>query len=652
MHSDRVDSGEHAGTARVPGASSAPASTLQELDFARAVDAPLGALVRTTQAHVYGDSRMERVRGQLEEAERRDFLSNESRSGSQISNDALLSSDTLLSNGAPLSKEAVVEVVVDAALGAPVTDAIESAATDAETAAAATVATSATTSGAGHAQLADLWASIQAALRRRIRREQFETWFRRADLRRASRDGVQIAVQNTFAADWLRSNYRTALEQAVQDALGYNCPVELIVDAELTIVSRAPQARTGESGDAATLGPSSTALATTQAANDAVQGRAPGASAGDSSRGALSSQARPTLDTTRWNVSNSDSGLMWSSDVTLNPNYRFDNFVVGPCNRFAYAAAVGASESPGKSYNPFFLHGSVGLGKTHLLQSLCYSLLDRMPGVRILYLSCETFINHFISALENGDLHKFRTKYRNVDVLVVDDIHLLANKERTQEEFFHTFNTLYNANKQIVLSSDSPPKEIPTLQERLVSRFKWGLVTEIETPCYETRMAILKRKSRERGHELPEQVAQLLAEHIDSNIRELEGAVNRLISYAGLNNQEITPELVRRLLRDIFTQPKGQPTMDDVLRVVTAHFQVKVTELQSRRRTKAIAFPRQVAMFLARAITRHSLEEVGGFFGGRDHTTVLYAVEQIDKQMRADERFRGAVQGLLAQLQR
>lgn len=491
----------------------------------------------------------------------------------------------------------------------------------------------------GFVGLEEAWRSIQSALRRRIRREQFETWFRRADLRRAGPDVVQIAVQNAFAADWLRTNYRPALEQAVQDALGRAMPVELIVDAELTVPQRprsdGAQNEIGGSGDrspdlAPTLQP--TARLSAQVAS------AP--------------RGREAFDLNRWNTANGDSGLMWSSDVTLNPNYRFDNFVVGPCNRFAYAAAVGVSESPGKAYNPFFLHGSVGLGKTHLLQSLCYSLLDRVPGVRILYLSCETFINHFISALENGDLHKFRTKYRNVDVLVVDDIHLLANKERTQEEFFHTFNTLYNANKQIVLSSDSPPKEIPTLQERLVSRFKWGLVTEIETPCYETRMAILKRKSRERGHELPDQVAQLLAEHIDTNIRELEGAVNRLISYAGLNNEEITPDLVRRLLRDIFTQPKGQPNMDDVLRAVTTHFQVKVTELQSRRRTKAIAFPRQVAMYLARAITRHSLEEVGGFFGGRDHTTVLYAVEQIDKQMRADERFRGTVQGLLAQLQR
>jgi chromosomal replication initiator protein len=347
-----------------------------------------------------------------------------------------------------------------------------------------------------------------------------------------------------------------------------------------------------------------------------------------------------------------ESGLLWSSDFTLNPHYRFDSFVVGPCNRFAYAAAVGVSEAPGRSYNPFFLHGSVGLGKTHLLQSLCGALLARAADTRILYLSCETFVNHFIAALENADLHKFRNKYRNVDVLVVDDIHLLANKERTQEEFFHTFNTLYNAGKQIVLSSDSPPKEIPTLQERLVSRFKWGLVTEIEKPCYETRMAILKRKSKERGHELPDSVAQLVAEHVESNIRELEGAVNRLLGYAGLNGQDVTPDLARKVLRDIFAAPRGQPSMDDIFRVVTAHFQMKVTELQSRRRTKAIAFPRQVAMYLARMITRHSLEEIGGFFGGRDHTTVLYAVEQIDKQMKSDDRFRATVQGFLHQLQR
>ncbi|MCY3000665.1 MAG: chromosomal replication initiator protein DnaA [Planctomycetota bacterium] len=467
--------------------------------------------------------------------------------------------------------------------------------------------------------LSGAWEQIQAALRKSIRREQFETWFRRAGLRSFGPEGVHIVVQNGFAADWLRSNYMNALEQATRAVFGQGWPIVIDIDPELSAQAR-PRSPDEPAAPMPVAAP----------ATNGVHQRAPREPRGNAP----------------------ESGLLWSSDVALNPHYRFDNFVVGPCNRFAYAAAVGVSESPGKSYNPFFLHGSVGLGKTHLLQSLCYSLLERDPQTRILYLSCETFINHFISALENGDLQKFRNKYRNVDVLVVDDIHLLANKERTQEEFFHTFNTLYNASKQIVLSSDSPPKEIPTLQDRLVSRFKWGLVTEIEKPCYETRMAILKRKSRERGKELPDSVAQLVAEHIDSNIRELEGAVNRLLGYASLNNLDVTPDLARHVLRDIFVSPKGQPSMDDVLRLITSHFQLKVTELQSRRRTKAIAHPRQIGMYLARTITRHSLEEIGGFFGGRDHTTVLYAVEQIEKQMKSDDRFRASVQGLLSQLRR
>jgi chromosomal replication initiator protein len=344
------------------------------------------------------------------------------------------------------------------------------------------------------------------------------------------------------------------------------------------------------------------------------------------------------------------SGTRSSSDFGLNDKYTVDNFVVGPCNRFAHAAAVGVAESPGGHYNPFFLHGSVGLGKTHLLQSTCFTLLARDPGTRILYLSCETFVNHFISALENGDLQKFRNKYRNIDVLVVDDIHLLANKDRTQEEFFHTFNSLYNAGKQIVLSSDSPPKDIPTLQERLVSRFKWGMVTEIEPPCYETRMAILKRKSREKGQELPEDVASLLAERIESNIRELEGAVTKLLGYASLSGDAIDRELVRRVLNDLFTVRPGQPSMEDILKVVTEHFGVKLTELQSRKRTNAIAHPRQIAMYMARKITRHSLEEIGGYFGGRDHSTVLYAVSKVAERAAADEPYRHVLASLLDQL--
>ena len=479
----------------------------------------------------------------------------------------------------------------------------------------------------GDETLARSWDELLEELRKLLNRQQMETWFRTALLRSAGPEGVVLVVQNSFTSNWLRSApYITALETAVRNVFGASWPVQIVVDPELVVRARSglPAGAPTGSASPAPLRPTAPATPSVPAApRTAREGRAP-----------------------------SEAGLLWSSDVALNPHYRFDNFVVGPCNRFAYAAAVGVSESPGRSYNPFFLHGSVGLGQTHLLQSLCYSLLERDPETRILYLSCETFINHFISALENGDLQKFRNKYRNVDVLVVDDIHLLANKERTQEEFFHTFNTLYNASKQIVLSSDSPPKEIPTLQDRLVSRFKWGLVTEIEKPCYETRMAILKRKSRERGKELPDSVAQLVAEHVDSNIRELEGAVNRLLGYASLNSLDVTPDLARHVLRDVFLSPKGQPSMDDILRLVTSHFQIKVTELQSRRRTKAIAHPRQIAMFLARSITRHSLEEIGGFFGGRDHTTVLYAVEQIEKQMKADDRFRAMIQGLLGQLQR
>ena len=500
------------------------------------------------------------------------------------------------------------------------------------------------------AELAAVWAELQAALRKRIRHEQFETWFRRVELRQASPAGVRFAAQNSFARDWLLNNYKAALEQSVLAVCGAAWPLVVEIDPELTVVARASvAAQADEPTRELTPAPDRRAA---PAAEGADVERA------DVERADVKRLYVEPRDNERGgrgrgeDSGTTNNGLAWESDVALNPHYRFDGFVVGPCNRFAHAAAVGVSESPGRAYNPFFLHGSVGLGKTHLLQSLCYALLDETPDTRILYLSCETFVNHFVGALETGNLNKFRNKYRNVDVLVVDDIHMLANKERTQEEFFHTFNTLYNAGKQIVLSSDSPPKEIPTLQERLVSRFKWGLVTEIEAPCYETRMAILKRKSREKGHELPDGVAKLVAEHIDTNIRELEGAVTRLISYAGLNGQEITPELARKVLRDVFAAPRGQPSMDDILRIITAHFNIKVTELQSRRRTKAIAYPRQVGMYLARKITRHSLEEIGGFFGGRDHTTVLYAVEQIEKQIQADERLRATVVGFLSQLQR
>ncbi len=465
-------------------------------------------------------------------------------------------------------------------------------------------------------ELVASWGRVQEILRASIRREQFETWFRRTALVALDDTVATIAVHNGFTRDWLARYYREVLADSLARVLGSKRRVEFEVDPERT--GRVEARQTPPAPPAAP--PPHRALAERPASGSAL-------------------------------VESDTSAFLVSPDVGLNPTYRFDGFVVGPCNRFAHAASVGVAENPGRAYNPLFLHGSVGLGKTHLLQSLCHAILERNPSTRILYLSCETFVNHFISALENGDLAKFRTKYRNVDLLVVDDIHLLANKERTQEEFFHTFNSLYNAGKQIVLSSDSPPLEIPTLQERLVSRFKWGLVTEVETPCYETRVAILKRKSRERGRELSDEVARFLAEKIDTNIRELEGAVTKVLCYAGLSGQEITLQLVRQSLRELFSSRSKQASIEDIMGVVTERFAVKLADLQSRKRTNAIAYPRQVGMYLARRITNMSLEEIGGYFGGRDHSTVLYAVGKISGLSKEDPACRSLLAELMLDLQ-
>jgi chromosomal replication initiator protein len=486
---------------------------------------------------------------------------------------------------------------------------------------------------------AAIWEDLQRAIRSRMKPEQFETWFRRAALASVDGEVLRIAVQNTFSRDWLRTYYGDVLAESAREVLHGTRRVEVTVDPEL-LLQLPPAAAQTQNQQAQNAQPQSSRGTTAALATPA-----------SAPAGADRSLAREAHALGGSRANDSARGLLSTSDVGLNPKYTFDNFVVGPCNRFAHAAALGSAESPGKAYNPFFLHGSVGLGKTHLLQSLCWSILDRAPRARILYLSCETFVNHFINSLENGDIAKFRNKYRNVDLLVVDDIHLLANKERTQEEFFHTFNTLYQSGKQIVLSSDSPPKDIPSLQERLVSRFKWGLVTEVEPPCFETRMAILKRKSRERGRELTDEIASLLAERIDSNIRELEGAVTKLLGFAGVSGLPISADLAREALRELFHSRRGQPSMEDILTLVTEHFGVKLSDLQSKKRTNAIAYPRQVAMFLARQITRHSLEGIGGYFGGRDHSTVIYAVEKIQQLQEQDPATRALLDGFLGRLQ-
>jgi chromosomal replication initiator protein len=336
--------------------------------------------------------------------------------------------------------------------------------------------------------------------------------------------------------------------------------------------------------------------------------------------------------------------------LPLNPDYIFENFVTGPCNRLPHAASVAVSEQPGQAYNPLFIHGGVGLGKSHLLQAISQKVLEKQNNARILYLSCDSFINQFINAVETGEMNGFRNRYRHVDMLVIDDIHFLAGRDRTQEEFFHTFNTLYQQHKQIILSADCPPGEIPELEERLVSRFNWGLVARIDKPCYETRVAIVQKKARMRGLTLPDDVVCYIAAKVENNTRELEGAVTKIQGMAMLTKAQINLELAKAALGESATPEQRRITIQNILDVVTKYYNVRLSDLQSKKRHKSIAFPRQVCMFLARRHTRYSLEEIGGYFGGRDHTTVLHAVRTVDGDTKSDKEVAEQLTQIEAQL--
>jgi len=336
-----------------------------------------------------------------------------------------------------------------------------------------------------------------------------------------------------------------------------------------------------------------------------------------------------------------------SDQIVLSPDYTFDHFVQGPGNRLAYAASMAVAKQPGRAYNPLFVHGGVGLGKTHLLQAVCQTLLQDNPEARICYLSCDSFMNQFLEAVQNGRMHDFRHLYRHVDMLVIDDIHFLANRERSQEEFFHTFNTLYQANKQIVISSDSPPNEIPQLEERLISRFNWGLVARVDKPCYETRVAIVRKKAELRGLTIPDDVVCYVATRIDSNTRELEGAITKIQSLASFDEQEINFDLAQKALGDDpVDSSRLQLSIQTIIDAVTDFYDVKLSDLQSKRRHRSITVPRQVCMYLARRRTAYSLEEIGGYFGGRDHTTVMHAIRTVDDRIDDDPMFAAQVHQL------
>lgn len=335
----------------------------------------------------------------------------------------------------------------------------------------------------------------------------------------------------------------------------------------------------------------------------------------------------------------------------LNPKYTFDTFVIGNSNRFAHAACVAVAESPAKAYNPLFLYGGVGLGKTHLMHAIGHHIVSQKKDSKVVYVSSEKFTNELINSIKDDKNEEFRNKYRNVDVLLIDDIQFIAGKERTQVEFFHTFNTLHEANKQIIISSDRPPKDIPTLEDRLRSRFEMGLITDIQAPDFETRIAILRKKAQLERIDVPNEVMSYIAKNIKSNIRELEGALTRVVAYSSLSNRVISFDLATEALKDIITTSKNEEI--NVLRIkekVSSVFNLKMEDFNSKKRTRSIAYPRQIAMYLTRELTDLSLPKIGEEFGGRDHTTVIHAHDKVSKDIEESEEIKTKIDKIISDL--
>jgi chromosomal replication initiator protein len=336
--------------------------------------------------------------------------------------------------------------------------------------------------------------------------------------------------------------------------------------------------------------------------------------------------------------------------LKLHPDYTFDSFVVGPSNRLAHASCVAVSQSPGNTYNPLFIYGSSGLGKTHLLHAVCFEAQRRFDNAVIQFLSCEDFVNRFIRAIEEGNLAGFQSQFRTVDALVIDDVQFLREREHSQEEFFHTFNALYNNGKQIILSADSPPGKIPSLEERLISRFNWGLVTRIDPPSYETRVAIVQKKAHIRGLDISDEIAGYIARKVHANIRELEGALTTIYAVATTTGHPIDLELAQTALEGQIEASVRHISITDIIEVVKDHFDVRLADLQSKKRSQSITEPRQICMYLARNLTRHSLEEIGGHLGGRDHTTVMHACSKISQAKDADPKMNALLNDLTKQI--
>ena len=426
----------------------------------------------------------------------------------------------------------------------------------------------------------EVWQAALSNIQRQLVHHSFATWFRPLTLGTATGNRLQILLPNRFFKEWFEEHYLELLRSALEDLLFTRVEIELVVPNEDAPPPPPPQ------------------------------------------------QPPPKRTARRSTSSNS-----------LNAKYTFDSFVAGAGNQLAHAASLAVAEQISKVYNPFFVYGGVGLGKTHLLHAIGHHVLERESLVRVSYVSSEKFTNDLINAIRFDATTEFRNRYRSVDVLLIDDIQFIAGKERTQEEFFHTFNDLYNASKQIVLTSDSIPKEIPGLEERLRSRFEWGLIADIQPPDLETKAAILRKKAQAEGVQIPDEVSLFIATNVKSNVRELEGYLVRIVAYASLTNQAITLDLAREVLKELVNGDRTI-TIPRILEVVGDFYRIKEKELLSKSRHKSIVLPRQIAMYLCRTHTNASLPDIGSEFGGKDHSTVIHACTKIRELMARDEKFR------------
>jgi len=478
-----------------------------------------------------------------------------------------------------------------------------------------------------------IWLGAQETLRTILNADIYNLWF--APLRAVQLNGesITLEVANDFCELWLRDNYGGLIKDAVTHASGRPLKVQFQIGAGLA-ASKAAAA----------------AIAQKRGLNGAGHAGAPGLAHAAGVLGAASAAVEELAERP---VSGRELSRELKDAQHFNPKNTFENFVVGSNNNFAHAAATAVAQAPGKSYNPLFVYGGVGLGKTHLLHAIGQYVAQHKKGAKVAYVSSEKFTNEYIDGIQNNQVVKFRRKYRNVDVLLIDDIQFLAGKERIQEEFFHTFNALHESHKQIVLTSDRPAGEIQNLEHRLVSRFEWGLVTDLQPPDVETRVAILRKKEKTMGVDLPPEVINFLAQRIRANIRRLEGALVRVASYAALTGKKVSLEIVEGLLRDVLNE-EGRYTVsiDGIQKRVAEHFDIRIADMTSKRRPEHIAFPRQVAMFLSRNLTESSLSTIGEAFGGRDHGTVLHACRQVKGRMEVDASVRQAVSYLEGQLRR